>query len=323
MHMSIALRGVAALFGLVVTVSLHAQTYPAKPVRFLVGFPPGGANDIVTRLLAQKLSETMGQQFVVENRGGANTGIATELMARAAPDGYTILLNAAGHATNPALMKLNFDSVKDFAFISLVAETPNLLVVHPSLPARNVKELIAVSRQNPGQLNYASGGTGTTVHLSGELFQHMTRVKWIHVPYKGTGPAIVELLAGQTSIMFPNLPGAIGFARTGKLRALAVTGAKRSDAAPDVPTVAESGLAGFEVTAWFGVSAPAKTPRPILDRLNTEIVRAVKSPDLRDKLKGAGTEPVGSSAEDYTAFVQSEIAKWGKVIAAAGIKGGE
>jgi tripartite-type tricarboxylate transporter receptor subunit TctC len=321
--MSIALRGVAALFGLVVTVSLHAQTYPAKPVRFLVGFPPGGANDIVTRLLAQKLSETMGQQFVVENRGGANTGIATELMARAAPDGYTILLNAAGHATNPALMKLNFDSVKDFAFISLVAETPNLLVVHPSLPARNVKELIAVSRQNPGQLNYASGGTGTTVHLSGELFQHMTRVKWIHVPYKGTGPAIVELLAGQTSIMFPNLPGAIGFARTGKLRALAVTGAKRSDAAPDVPTVAESGLAGFEVTAWFGVSAPAKTPRPILDRLNTEIVRAVKSPDLRDKLKGAGTEPVGSSAEDYTAFVQSEIAKWGKVIAAAGIKGGE
>ena len=323
MAISIGLRVAAGLCALVAGAPLHAQTYPSKPVRFLVGFPPGGSNDIVTRLLAQKLSETMGQQFIVENRGGANTGIATELMARAAPDGYTILLNAAGHATNPALMKLNFDSVKDFAFISLVAETPNLLVVHPSLPARNVKELIAVSRRNPGQLNYASGGVGTTVHLSGELFQNMTGVKWIHVPYKGTGPALVELLAGQTSIMFPNLPGAIGHARTGKLRALAVTGAKRSDAAPDVPTVAESGLKGFEVTAWFGVSAPAKTPRPILDRLNAEIVRAVKSSDLREKLKGAGTDPIGSSAEEYTAFVQNEIAKWGKVIAAAGIKAGE
>ena len=321
MDISFGRRIAAALCLLVAGTALHAQTYPNKPVRFLVGFPPGGANDIVTRLLAQKLTETTGQTFIVENRGGANTAIATELLARAAPDGYTILLNAGGHATNPALMKLNFDSIRDFAFISLVAETPNLLVVHPSVPARNVKELIAFSRRNPGQLNYASGGTGTTVHLSGELFQHMTGVKWIHVPYKGTGPALVELLAGQTSIMFPNLPGAIPHARTGKLRALAVTSAKRSDSAPDVPTVAESGLKGFEVTAWFGVSAPAKTPRAILDRLNTEIVRAVKSPDLRDKLKGAGTEPIGSSADEYAAFMQSEIAKWGKVIAAAGIKG--
>jgi tripartite-type tricarboxylate transporter receptor subunit TctC len=218
-------------------------------------------------------------------------------------------------------MKLSFDSVRDFAFISLVAETPNLLVVHPSLPARSVKELIAVSKKNAGQLNYASGGTGTTVHLSGELFQLMTGVKWIHVPYKGTGPALIELLAGQTSIMFPNLPGAIGHARTGKLRALAVTGAKRSPAAADVPTVAESALPGFEVTAWFGVSAPAKTPRAILDRLSSEIVRAVKSPDLRERLIAAGADPVGSSAAEYAAFVQQEIAKWSKVIAAAGIKG--
>ena len=321
MSISAALRVVAVLCAAIPTTSLHAQTYPTKPVRFMVGFPPGGANDIVTRLLAQKLTETTGQTFIVENRGGANTAIATELLARAAPDGYTILLNAGVHATNQALMKLNFDSAKDFAFISLVAETPNLLVVHPSVPARNVKELIAFSRKNPGQLNYASGGTGTTVHLSGELFQHLTGVKWIHVPYKGTGPALVELLAGQTSIMFPNLPGAIPHARAGKLRALAVTSAKRSESAPDVPTVAEGGLPGFEVTAWFGVSAPAKTPRAILDRLNTEIVRAVKSPDLRDKLKGAGTEPIGSTAEEYAAFVQAEIAKWGKVIAAAGIKG--
>jgi tripartite-type tricarboxylate transporter receptor subunit TctC len=303
------------------TSTSSAQAYPSKPVRFLVGFPPGGSNDIVTRLLAQKLSETMGQSFVVENRGGANTAIATELLARAAPDGYTIMLNAGGHTTNPALMKLSYDPVKDFAFISLVAETPNLLVVHPSLPANNVKELIALSKKNPRKLNYASGGTGTTVHLSGELFQHMTGVKWIHVPYKGTGPALVELLAGQTSIMFPNLPGAIGYARTGRLRALAVTSAKRSAAAPDVPTVAESGLPGFEVTAWFGVSAPAKTPRAILDRLQSEIVRAVKSPDLRERLIAAGADPIGSSADEYAAFIRNEIAKWSKVIAAAGIKG--
>ena len=318
--MKFVLRTIAACALLAVS-GIHAQTYPDKSVRFVVGFPPGGSNDIVTRLLAQKLTETMGQTFVVDNRGGANTAIATELVARAVPDGYTIMLNAGGHATNPALMKLSFDSVKDFAFISLVAETPNLLVVHASLPARNVKELIAVSRKNPAQLNYASGGTGTTVHLSGELFQHLTGVKWIHVPYKGTGPALVELIAGQTSIMFPNLPGAIGHARTGKLRALAVTGAKRSPVAPDIPTVAEAALPGFEVTAWFGVSAPAKTPRPILDRLASEIVRAVKSPDLRERLIAAGADPVGSTAEEYAAFVQSEIAKWGKVIAAAGIKG--
>ena len=316
-----AMRPAIAACALVFSTALHAQAYPTKPVRFLVGFPPGGSNDIVARLLAQKLTETTGQSFVVENRGGANTAIATELGARAAPDGYTILMNAPGHATNPAMMKLSFDSVKDFAFISLLAETPNLLVVHPSLPARDVRELIAFSKKNPRQLNYASGGVGTSVHLSAELFEHMTGVKWTHVPYKGSGPALVEMLAGQTSIMFPNLPGALGYARAGKLRALAVTSAKRSPAAPDVPTVAEGGVSGFEVTAWFGVSAPAKTPRPILEKLNSEIVRAVKSPDLRERLIAAGADPIGSSAEEYAAFMQREIAKWAKVIAAAGIKG--
>jgi tripartite-type tricarboxylate transporter receptor subunit TctC len=317
---SIARFALAFVVAFNATVAPAAEAYPAKPVRFIVGFPPGGTNDIVTRLLAQKLTETMGQTFVVENRGGANTAIATELVSRAAPDGYVILLNAAGHATNPALMKLKFDSVKDFAFIALVAETQNLLVVHPSLPVRSVKELIAFSKKNPGKLNYASGGTGTTVHLSGELFQLLTGVKWVHVAYKGTGPAVVELIAGQTSLMFPNMPGVIEFARAGRVRALAVSGARRSPAAPEIPTVSESGLPGFEVTAWFGVSAPAKTPRAIVERLNSEIVRAVKSPDLRDRLLAAGAEPVGSTPEEYTAFVQKEIAKWGKVIAAAGIK---
>jgi tripartite-type tricarboxylate transporter receptor subunit TctC len=301
--------------------ALHAQSYPTKPIRFLVGFPPSGTNDIVARLAAQKVSELIGQQIVVENRAGANTAIATDVGSRATPDGYTILLNASGHATNPALMKLNFDPVKDFAFITLIAEVPNLLVVHPSLPVRNVRELITVSKKQPGQINYGSSGTGSTVHLSAELFQHMTGVKWVHIPYKGGGPAVIELMAGQTQVYFGNLPTVIGYARAGKLRALAVTSLKRSAAEPNIPTVAESGVPGFDVTAWFGVSAPAKTPRAIVERLNTEFVNAIKSPDLRERLAKVGADPVGNTTEQYTAFVQSEITKWDKVIRAAGIKG--
>jgi tripartite-type tricarboxylate transporter receptor subunit TctC len=300
---------------------LHAQSYPTKPIRFLVGFPPSGTNDIVARLIAQKVSEQVGQQIVIENRGGANTAIATEVAARAAPDGYTILLNASGHATNPALMKLNFDPVKDFAFITLIAEVPNLVIVHPSLPVRTIRELIAVSKKRPGEINYGSSGTGTTVHLSAELFQHMTGVKWVHIPYKGGGPAVIELIAGQTQVYFGNLPTVIGYTRAGKLRPLAVTSAKRSAAEPDIPTVAESGVPGFDVTAWFGVSAPAKTPRGIVERLNTEFVNAIKSPELRERLAKVGADPAGLTIEQYTAFVQSEITKWDKVIKAAGIKG--
>jgi len=320
MPMPDAMRKVLASC-LLATGLAHAQPYPSKPVRFLVGFPPGGTNDIVARALAQKLTENVGQSFVVENRGGANTAIATEIGARAAPDGYTILLNAPGHATNPTLMKLGFDSVKDFAFISLVAEAPNLVVVHPSFPPRSVKELIAFSKRHPGEINYASSGTGTTVHLSAELFQYMAHVKWVHIPYKGGGPAVTELLAGQTSIMFGNMPTVIQYARDGRLRPIAVTSARRSPAAPDIPTVAESGIPGFEVTAWYGVSAPAKTPRAIIERLNTEIVRALNAPDLRERLTLQGADPVGNSPEQYTAFVENEIAKWAKVIQAAGIKG--
>jgi tripartite-type tricarboxylate transporter receptor subunit TctC len=302
------------------TLTTQAQSYPSKPIRFMVGFPPGGTNDIVTRLLAQKLSELIGQPVVVENRGGANTAIASEVLVNAPPDGYTILLNAAGHATNPSLMKLPFDSIKDFTFITLVAEAQNLLVLHPSLPARSVKELIAISKKNPGEINYASGGTGTTVHLSAELFQYMTGVKWVHIPYKGSGPAVVELMAGQTSVMFPNLPSAIGQARSGKLRAIAVSGARRSPAAPDLPTIAEAGVPGFEVTAWFGVSTPAKTPRVIVDKLNAQFVQALKTSEFRDRLLSVGAEPLGTTPEEYARFVQTEIAKWAKVIKAAGIR---
>ncbi len=315
-----------ACMALVAILSLFAapapaQPYPNKPVRFLVGFVPGGTNDIVARALAQKLTENMGQTVVVENRGGANTAIATEVAARAAPDGYTILLNATGHATNPALMKLPFDSLKDFAFIARVAEAQNVVVVHPLFPPRNVKELIALSKRRSGEINFASSGTGTTVHLSAELFQYMTGIKWVHIPYKGGGPAVIELIAGQTQIMFSNMPTAIQYVRDGRLRALAVTGASRASAAPELPTVAESGVPGYEVTAWYGVSAPAKTPRVIVDRLHAEIARALNAPDLRTRLTSQGADPAPLTPEQYSAFVQSEIVKWTKVIQAAGIKG--
>ena len=295
--------------------------YPSKPIRFIVGFGPGATNDLVARLLGQKLTDQLGQSVVVENRGGANTAIASAQFVRAAPDGYTLMLNSPGHLTNPSLMKLEFDSVNDFAFITQLAESVNLLVVHPSLPAKSVKELIAISKPRPGQINYASSGTGTTVHLSAELFQYMAGIKWVHIPYKGGGLALQELIAGQTSLSFLNLPTVINIARAGKLSALATTGARRAGAAPELPTVAESGVPGFEVTTMYGISAPAKTPRVLIDRLHAEIVRALNSPDLRGKLIEAGADPVGNAPEEYTAFIKSEIAKWAKVIQAAGIKG--
>jgi tripartite-type tricarboxylate transporter receptor subunit TctC len=315
------LTAIAVACGAALALPLHAQQYPNKPIRFLVGFPPGGTNDITARVVAPKLGEFLGQQVIVDNRGGANTAIATEIGARAVPDGYTILLNAPGHATNPSLMKLNFDSIKDFAFITLIAEAQNLLVAHPSLPARNVKELIALSKKNPGKINYGSSGTGTTVHLSAALFEYMTGVKWVHIPYKGGGPGLVALLSGEVSLYFGNMPTVIRQARDGKLRAIAVTGAKRAPAAPDIPTIAEGGVPGYEVTAFFGVSAPAKTPKPILDRLHSDMVKAINSPDVQEKLKGLGADPVGNTPEQYTAFMQNEISKWAKVIKAAGIKG--
>lgn len=312
----------ALLFGAPLIVSAQVPAgYPSKPIRFMVGFPPGGTNDIVARALGQKMTESMGQTVVIENRGGANTAIASELFVRTPPDGYTIMLNAPGHATNPALMKLQFDPVKDFAFITLAAESQNLVVVHPSFPPKNVKELIAISKKRPGEINYGSSGVGTTVHLSAELFQYMTGTKWVHIPYKGGGPAIIELLAGHHVLYFGNVPSVIQHVRAGKLRPLAVTGAKRSVAVPEIPTVAESGIPGFLVTTWYGVSAPAKTPRPIIDKLNGEIVRALSTPDLRTRLTNDGADPVGNTPEQYTAFVQNEITKWAKVIKAAGIKG--
>ena len=292
-----------------------------KPVRFIVGFAPGGTNDILARALAPKLSESLGQSVVIENRPGASTAIATELVARSVPDGYTLLLNAPGHATNPALIRLAFDPVRDFAFITLVAESQNLVLVHPSLPVHSVKDLIALSKQRPGEINYASAGVGTTANLSAELFQYMTGVRWLHVPYKGSGPGLMALLTGEASLYFANIPTAFSHLKAGRLRPIATSGPKRTPIAPDIPTVAESGVPGFAVTSWFGVAAPARTPRPIVDRLNSEIVRALNAPDLRERLKTMGADPVGNTPEQYTEYVQNEIAKWAKVIKAAGIKG--
>ena len=316
-------QALSAVTALALAISAQAQApYPTKPIRFIVGFPPGGTNDIVARVLAPKLSEFIGQSVVVENRGGANTAIACEVFVHAPPDGHTIMLNAPGHATNPSLMKLSFDSMRDFSFITIAAESQNLLVVHPSFPPRTVKELIAISKKYPpGTINYGSSGTGTTVHLSAELFQYMTGIKWTHIPYKGGGPAVIDLLSGQHVIYFGNMPTVIVHARAGRLRALAVTGSKRVPAAPEIPTVAESGVPGYEVTTFYGVSAPAKTPRPIIDRLHAEIVKALNLPDIRERLQGLGAEPVGNTPEQYTAFMQNEIAKWAKVIKVAGIKG--
>lgn len=299
----------------------HAQGFPSKTIRFLVGAPPGGGADFVARALGPKFSESMGQSVVIENRPGANGAVASDVLAHAVPDGYTIKVNTTGDTINPSLMKLSFDFPKDFAFISLVAESQNMLVAHPSFPATGAKALIAFSRKRPGEITYGSQGIGSSGHLSGELFQFMTGVKWVHIPYKGGALALIDLVGGQITLSFGNIPTVIQHVRGGKLRALAVTGAKRTGAAPDIPTVAESGVPGFEVSNWFGVSAPAKTPNEILVRYNAEIARALKMPDVRAGLVKSGAEPSETTIEQYNAFIQSEFTKWSKVIKAAGIKG--
>lgn len=314
------LQALAAVCVLAVSAAVSAQPYPNKPIRFIVGFPPGGTNDIVARLFAPRLAEGLGQQVVVDNRGGANTAIASELFVRTPPDGYTIMLNGPGHSTNPSLIKLNFDSINDFTFVTLVAESQNMLVTHPSLPVKSVKELIAFSKKRPGEINYGSSGIGTTVHLSAELFKYMTGVKWVHIAYKGGGPGLTGLLSGEVSLYFGNVPTVINQVRRGKLRALAVTGPKPSSAAPGIPTVAESGVPGYEVTAWYGLSLPAKTPQPIVDRMSKEAVRALHDPGLRKRLTELGADAVGNTPAEYAAFIQREMDKWAKVIKAAGIK---
>ena len=317
---SVVLLGLMTLAAFPVTAT--AQTdYPNRPIRFIIGFPPGGSNNIVARAIAPKLSELLGQQVVVDNRGGANTSIATALAAQSEPDGYTILMNAPGHTTNPWLIKnLSYDSLKDFDFITQLGRASNLLATHPSFPPRSVKELIAYSKANPGKVNFGSSGTGTSVHLSAELFRYMTGLDWVHVPYKGGGPGLVALLAGEVSLYFGNVPTVIRHVRTGKLNGLATTGPERSPGAPDLPTIAESGVPGYEALTFWGLSAPAGTPPPILDRLHKETINTLKDPQVRKLLENLGAEVLGTSPEAYEKFIRSEIEKWGKVIKAAGLK---
>lgn len=322
------MRGaLAACVAALLIVQAHAAVpdtaahYPTRPIRLLVGFAPGGTNDIIARMLAPKMAEQLGQQVVVDNRPGASTMLASEMAARAAPDGYTLLMNSASHTANPSLAKPAYDSVRDFAFISLLAESQSVLVQQTSFAPQTVKDLIAYSKQRPGELRYSSPGVGSTLHMSAELFQYMTGVKWSHIPYKGGSPALVAVLTGEVALHFANIPVAIPHIRDGRLRPMALSGLKRSPLLPNTLPLAESGLPGFEVTSWFGIAAPAKTPRAIISKLHAAIVRAVNTPDFRARLSDQGADPVANTPEQYTAFIQNEIAKWAKVIKAAGIKG--
>jgi len=295
--------------------------YPTKPVRFIVPSAAGGGTDIIARAISLKLSESLGQQFVVDNRPGAGQMIGIELAARSPADGHTILMAASTLAINPIMYKkVPYDPLRDFAPITQAATLANVIVVHPSLPVKSIAELIAYAKQRPGQLNFASAGIGTSPQMSIELLKSMAGIDMVHIPYKGTAPGVVDLLAGQVLVMAPNALTALPHIKAGKLRALAVTSARRSEGLPDVPTVAESGLPGYDSTQWYGVLAPAGTPRDIVARLHDEIVRALRDAEVGKRLAADGAEPVGSSPEEFAAFIKSESEKWAKVAQAAGIK---
>jgi tripartite-type tricarboxylate transporter receptor subunit TctC len=297
------------------------QNYPVRPVRLVVPSSPGGGTDITARIIAPKLAEYLGQQVVVENRPGAGTMIGGEVVARAAPDGYTLLMGISTLAINPAMYKkVPYDALKDFAPISQVVALPNILVTHPSLPVKSVKELIAFAKARPGQINFASAGVGTNPHLSMELFLSMAGLKMIHVPYKGSGQGVIDLLAGHVTVMTPSILTALGFVKNKRLRALGVTSAKRAGGAPEIPTLAEAGVPGYEAVQWFGVLAPAGTPRLIVTRLHKEVVRTLQSADVKQRLVNDGADPVGNSPEEFAAFIRSETTKWAKVVRDIGIQ---
>ena len=299
-----------------------AQSYPSHPIRWIIPFSPGGPSDIIGRVFANKLTEAMGQQVIIDNRGGASGIIACEIVARSTPDGYTLMQAGTSAMTvNQHLhAKLPYSAERDFRSVTELVATPNILVVHPGIPVNSVKELVALAKSKPGQITFASGGSGTANHLSSELFKHAAGLDLVHVPFKGTGPALTAVISGQVQMMFSNMLPAMPQVRGGKLHGLAVTSAKRSPAAPDVPTVAESGYPGFEAESWHGVVVPAGTPAPIVKRLYTELKRATEDPTVKERFAADGTRVIGSTPEEFTALVRSEAAKWGKVIKTAGIK---
>ena len=293
-----------------------AQDYPNRPVKLIVPFPPGGGTDILARPIAQKLSELWGQPVVVDNRGGAGGNLGTKLAAEAPPDGYTLILGVQGtHAVNQSLYSNpGFDATRDFAAITQIANTPNILVVHPSVPATSVSQLIALARQKPGGLNYATPGNGTPSHLATEMFKTMAEVNLVHVPYKGSGPALTDMLGGQTQVWIANAPVVLPHIKTGKLRALATTSAKRPAMAADVPTLAEAGLKDYEADTWYGLFAPAKTPPAVLDKIHADIVKVLNLPEIRETFAAQGAEVVANSQAEFTRKVREDVAKWRKVV---------
>ena len=319
MRASVRAMSVGLLLGLPVLAA--AQNFPAKPVRWIVPFPPGGAADISSRLIGQKLAERWGQQVIIDNRPGAGGNLGTELAARAAPDGYTVVLVPATFTTYPSLVrKPLFDPVKDFVPISLVSSSPLMLVVHPSLPVKNVRELVALAKARPDQLNYASSGIGASAHMAAELFKSTTKTRIVHVPYKGQPPAIVDLVSGQVQLMFPNIPSVLTQIRANRLRPLAVTTAARSALFPEMPTVAEAGVPGFEVTQWGGLVTAAGVPAAITGKFQKDLATVLNQGDVKQALLGHGFEAVGNTPAQFAEFIRTEISKWARIIADAGIR---
>ena len=298
-----------------------AQDYPAKPIRVIVPFPPGGGTDIIARLVTQKITERLNVNFLIDNRPGAGGSLGSEIVARSVPDGYTIGIVSSSHAINPSLYKkLAYDAARDFAAVTLIVSGPGLLVVHPSVPARTVKELIAFARSRPGQVYYASAGNGTPPHLAAELFKSMTGISMVHVPYKGNTQAYADLVSGQLSVSFPTIVSSLPFVRAGRLRGLAVTSARRAAVVPELPSIAEAGVPGYDSATWFGMLAPAGTPAAIVLKLNQEATRAIQLPDTRNRFLEQGLEPVGNKPEEFAAIIADDMAKWAKVVAASGMK---
>ena len=297
------------------------RDYPSKPIRIIVVLAPGGATDIIARGLAQKLSEGLGQSVIIDNRSGAGGNIGAELAAKAAPDGYTALIVSSTYTINPSLYRqLPFDPNRDLQAVTLIASSPFLLLVHPSVPARNVKELIAVAKTKPKELNYGSGGVGNSGHLAAELFSSLAGVELTHVPYKGAGPALIEAVAGHVQVIFSSIVSGMPFAKSARLRALAITTGKRSAAMPDLPTVAESGVPGYDFSSWYGLLVPAGTPTPVIGKLNAETIKALRQPDLRERLSNEGCEPVGNTPAQFAAHIQSEMARRARIVKASGMR---
>jgi len=314
-------RGLLTFALAIAAAHAYAQNYPGKPIRFIVGYTPGGAADILARAVGAKLTEAWGQSVIIENRAGAGTNIGSELAAKAPPDGYTLFMPTVANAINVSLYpKLAYDPVKDFSYVTDIAKVPGIVVVHPSVPAKNIKDLIAIAKAHPNALRHGSTGIGSPHHLAGELFKTMAGIKMIHVPYKGASPALVDVVAGHIEVYFGAFVSVLPHVKSGRVRPLGVTTLKRVTVMPDLPTISEQGLKGFETGSWFGVAVPSGTPRDIITKLHGEVVRITKLPEVTERIASEGAEFVGDTPEQFTAFFKSEIDKWGKAVKASGAK---